>query len=410
MISSMSDVDTENPAELPAHRLRRQQEPPRAAIIGAGPLGLEAALYALRLGHQVWLFERDAEIAPDVRAWAHVAMFTPWAMNRSPLGVLMLREAAHKGKTRKPAMPSKNLSPTGAEFIAAYLQPVAALLRNVLLCETRVVAVGRSYLFPEEHADQPEKRGARRFRLLTRSPLEERIFTADYVIDATGVSHTPRWLGAGGLPALGEMGGSRQIHYQIPDALGRDRINFLGRRTLLVGDGTSAATTAVAIADLLNLDPTGSLLWVSKSRAEMPLAMMEKDPLPRRDTLLKKANLLIKKPHPRIEYLPVTQVEAVQHSLATDRFQVTLQVNHETKRFTVDSVVGNVGFRRDAVTYERALHPQEPGLYVIGAKAGDGGDFFLPDGRQQIRDAFRQITKQPDLDLYAEAQAKLDGI
>ena len=295
-------------------------------------------------------------------------------------------------------------------MIADYLQPISALLGDALLKETRVVSVGRSYLFPEEHADQPEKRSARRFRLLTRSPLEERIFTADYVIDATGVSHTPRWLGAGGLPALGEMGGSRQIQYQIPDVQGRDRIKFLGKRTLLVGDGTSAATTALAIAELLALDPTGSLLWVSKSRAEMPLTLIESDPLPRRDTLLKKANLLIKKGRPRFEFLPVTQVDAVQHSLASGLFQVTLQVNHQTQRQTVDSVIGNVGFRRDLLTYERVLHPQEPGLYVIGEKAGSGRAFFLAEGRQQIRDAFRHITDRPELDLYAEAQAKLDAL
>ena len=116
MINAMSDASIDPPPEPPAHYLRRQQEPPRAAIIGAGPMGLEAALYALRLGHQVWLFEREAEIAPDVRAWAHVAMFTPWAMNRSPLGVLMLREAAKKGKTPKRPLPSKSLFPTGGGF------------------------------------------------------------------------------------------------------------------------------------------------------------------------------------------------------------------------------------------------------------------------------------------------------
>ena len=406
----MPNLDVDNPAELLAHRLRRQQEPPRTAIIGAGPLGLEAALYALRLGHQVWLFERDAQIAPDVCAWGHVVMFTPWGMNRSSLGVLMLRETAQKGKSPKRPLPSKNLFPTGVDFIADYLLPVSTLLGDSLLMETRVVAMGRSYLFPEEHADEPEKRRARRFRILTRTPLEERIFTADYVIDATGVSHTPRWLGAGGLPALGEMGGSRQIQYQIPDVSGRDRIKFLGKRTLLVGDGTSAAATALALMDIIDLDQASSLLWVSKSRTEMPLALTENDPLLRRDTLLKKANLLIKNGHPRFEYLPVTQVDAVQHSLASGRFQVTLQVNHETKRHTVDSVVGCVGFKRDAMTYERVLHPQEPGLFVIGEKSGSGGDFFLAEGREQVRDAFRLITDQPDLDLYAESKANLDKL
>ena len=82
------------------------QEPPRTAILGGGPLGLEAALYASRLGHAVWLFEREAEIAPDVRAWAHVGMFTPWAANRSPLGEMLLREAVRKERAHRGEIPA----------------------------------------------------------------------------------------------------------------------------------------------------------------------------------------------------------------------------------------------------------------------------------------------------------------
>ena len=385
---------------LPAHRLKRAQEAPRAAIIGGGPLGLEAALYASRLGHQVWLFEREAEIAPDVRAWAHVSMFTPWADNRSSLGESILREQYLAKTAGTVRLPQGKVYPTGADFLSQYLEPLAALLGDSLLLETRVAAVGRSYLFPDEHADDPQQRSARRFRLLARSPREERIYTADYVIDASGVTHTPRRLGAGGLPALGELGGARQIFYHIPDVAGRDRIHFLGKKTLLVGDGTSAATTALALADVVDKEPHGSFLWVSKSRAEFPCALTENDPLPRRDLLRKKANLLAVKGHKRMEFLPVTQVEAVQHSLGTGKFQVTLQINHETKRFTMDTVVANVGYNPAAPAYERSLHPQEPGLYVLGQKAALHADFLLRAGRDQIRDAFRQITGQPDLDLY----------
>ncbi len=385
------------------------QEPPRTAVLGGGPLGLEAALYASRLGHSVWLFEREAEIAPDVRAWAHVSMFTSWAVNRSPLGEMMLREAVRKEKLAVRKFPPGRLYPTGEEFVSLYLEPLARLLGELVLCETRVVAVGRSYLFPDEHSDDPQKRTARRFRLLTRSPREERIYTADYVIDATGTTHTPRWMGAGGLPALGEMGGFRQIFHQIPDVKGGDRIHFLGKRTLLVGDGPSAATTLVDLLEVASMEPHGTVIWATKSRAEMPLPLTQNDPLTRRDTLIKKVNLLVKNGHPRLQYSPVTQVEAVQHSLANNKFQVTLQVNHETQRLTVDSVVANVGSRPNAATYERVLHPEEPGIFLVGAKASSTGDFFLTEGRTQIRDAFRQITGQPDLDLYAEASAALDA-
>ncbi len=405
------DLPADSAPDLPAHRQRRAQEPPRAIVLGGGPLGLEAALYARRLGHQVWLFEREPTLAPDVRQWAHLGMFTAWGSTRSPLGELALREAVRDGKLTLDKFPSARTYPTGGDFVRLYLEPLAALLGKAVHLETRAVALGRSYMFPAEHADDPDKRAARRFRLLTRDPREERVWTADYVFDATGVTHSPRWLGAGGLPALGEMGGFGRIFHHVPDVTGRDRIHFLGKRTLLVGDGTSAATTALALAGVIEKPPHGAFVWVSPSREPLPLALVPDDPLTRRDTLLKKANLLTQKAHPRIQFSPVTQVEAVQHSLATNRFQVTLQVNHETKRLTMDSVVSNVGYRRDVATYERVLHPQEPGVYVIGEKAAaPEADFLLALGRTQIRDAFRQVCGQPDLDLYAEAQGLLKGL
>ncbi len=411
----MELMDAQDPADSPAgepqtdpaHRRRRFAEPPRTAIIGGGPLGLEAAAYARRLGHTALLFEREPEAAPDIQAWGSVTMFTDWQSSRSSLGELTLREdAAAKGRPLG-KLPAPGLHLTGERFRDRYLLPLAAALGPAVHLETRVAALGRSFMFPGEHADAPEKRTARRFRLLTRTPLDERIFTADYVLDASGLTHTPRWAGAGGLPAMGEMGAYRQIFHPIPDVLGRDRTHFLGKRTLLVGDGTSAATAAVALAELVKLDPATSVFWVSPSRAPLPHAIVPNDPLPLRDTLLKKANLLVEGKSPGIEYSPVTQIDALHYSLAHSRFQATLQVNHETKRLPFDSVIACVGFRRDARTFERVLHSDEPGLYVLGEKSLPPGDFFLPAGRAQIQAIFREITNQPDLDLYADAERAL---
>lgn len=385
----------------PEHFVRRLENPPIIAILGAGPAGLEAALYARRLGLKTLLFEQDMEVAADIRPWAHVSMWTPWGDNRTPLGELALREDT-RGRF---ALPQARLYPTGADFRSRYLEPLAHVLGDTLHTETRVVAVGRSFMFPDEHAEQPDARRTRRFRLLTRTPRDERIFAADYVLDTTGITHSPRWIGSGGLPALGEMGSRGHIFSRIPDIFGRDRIHFLGKRTLLVGDGPSAATCAVALRELLDKDPPASLLWVTKSRDLLPLAVFPHDPMPRRDLMLKKANLLAASEHPRLEYLPATQVEAVQHSLADNRFLVTLQVGHVTRRMKVDSVIAAVGSRTDTATFERALHPAEPGWFVLGSKANAcaGRDFTLSTLRAQIRDTFQQICSDPDLDLYAQA-------
>ena len=399
-------AETSSEAML-AHRRKRLEEPPRTAIIGGGPLGLEAALYAKTLGHTVFLFEREPEIAPDVRAWGHVTMFTDWQTSRSALGELTLREDLSAKGRALGKMPAPGLHLTGERFRDRYLKPLAAVLGTSVHLETRVAAAGRSFLFAGDHADAPENRTNRRFRILTRTPLDERVFTADFLIDATGMTHTARWAGAGGLPAMGEMGSFRQMFHRVPDVLGRDRIHFLGKRVLLIGDGTSAATTAAALAEVHALNPETSVLWVNPTRSALPHQIIPNDPLTLRDTLLKKANLLVETKAPGFEYSPVTQIEAIQYSIAHQHFNVTLQVNHETRRLPVDAVVACVGFRRDTQTWERALHPQEIGLYTLGEKSLPPGDFLLEQGRAQIQAIFRQITAQPDLDLYADAEQKL---
>jgi len=57
---------------------------PRLAILGAGPIGLEAALAAVDAGMPFTLYEAGQEPAANVRAWGHVRLFTPWRMDVSP--------------------------------------------------------------------------------------------------------------------------------------------------------------------------------------------------------------------------------------------------------------------------------------------------------------------------------------
>jgi NADPH-dependent 2,4-dienoyl-CoA reductase/sulfur reductase-like enzyme len=55
--------------------------PPRVAILGAGPIGLEAALAAAERTWRFTLDERADAVAGHVRQWGHVRAFTLWDMD-----------------------------------------------------------------------------------------------------------------------------------------------------------------------------------------------------------------------------------------------------------------------------------------------------------------------------------------
>src|SRR5206468_5111086 len=91
------------------HGLHPMPSPARntLAIIGAGPVGLEAALAALDAGFDVHVFERGEAGAHPI-AWGHVVMFTPWRMNWGPSSLAHLERA---GWTR----PDPEAFPSGLE-------------------------------------------------------------------------------------------------------------------------------------------------------------------------------------------------------------------------------------------------------------------------------------------------------
>jgi len=70
---------------------------PRIAVLGAGPIGLEAALYARALDYPVTVFERG-RIGEHLQRWGHVKMFSPFGMNTTSLGrsAIQLDDADHE--------------------------------------------------------------------------------------------------------------------------------------------------------------------------------------------------------------------------------------------------------------------------------------------------------------------------
>ena len=67
----------------------------RIAVIGAGPIGLEAAAEATARGHEAVVYEAG-RVADHIRQWGHVRLFTPWHMAVTDRGVQTANVTIHE--------------------------------------------------------------------------------------------------------------------------------------------------------------------------------------------------------------------------------------------------------------------------------------------------------------------------
>src|SRR5262245_28525179 len=92
---------------------------PRLAILGAGPIGLEAALYAATLKLPFTLYEKG-RVGEHLCQWGHVRLFSSFGMNSTPLGRACLRAEQPRAE-----LPADTDCITGRDHVARYLEPIA---------------------------------------------------------------------------------------------------------------------------------------------------------------------------------------------------------------------------------------------------------------------------------------------
>jgi hypothetical protein len=401
--------------------------PARIAVLGAGPIGLEAALYARYLGYDVDLYELG-EVADHVQRWGHVRMFTPFGLNRSTLGLAALR--AQHADWQPPADAAFL---TGRAYIDQYLAPLAAsdLLVDSLHPHTEVLAIARDGWLKSEGAGS-EARADSDFQLLVRTSdssghTHERIVTAEAILDTTGTFGRHSWLGPSGLPAAGELACEAHIEYGLPDVLGADRPRYAGRSTLLIGDGDSAATSLVALAELASQTSDTWITWITRPREDAadssplrpsPGEVGREADAAERQRLCQQATRLAADDANHVTHLSRTTVASLTWHADLDRFSVELAGEHAGPR-EFDRVIANVGYRGDFRLLDelqvevcshsgapRTLEPgsivtSEPDFYVLGAKSrGRDGRFLIASGFEQIRQVFAIIGDRADLNLY----------
>ena len=413
--------------------------PSRIAILGAGPVGLEAALYARYLGYDVTVYERGSA-ADNVRQWGHVVMFTPFAMNCSTLG-----RAAIEAQSPGYRFPPEDQLTTGAQWIEAYLKPLAEtdLVADTLRLHTTVESVGRAGLLKTE-APGSSARGEVPFQILLHDTNNKQSWDmAHIVLDTTGTYGNHNWVGPGGISAIGETTCAAHIEYNVPDVQHTAQEHYHGQHTLLIGSGYSAATSAVALAELARNASDSCVTWITRPRwnppsADGPIREIANDRLTQRHRLAVKANQLSQQTN-RLQYWPDTTLVAMSRDDAKGQFEVVLEGQHKG-RHAFDRIVANVGYRPNRNIYrelqvhecyasegpmqlaaalstvtsddclnqpdqgpETLLNP-EPNFFILGSKShGRGTQALFQSGLTQIRDVFSIIQGRHDLDLYNSA-------
>ncbi len=173
----------------------------------------------------VTIYERG-EIGEYLGRWGHVRLFTPFGMNSTPLGLEEIRKEHPSHQ-----LPSANDLLTGLDYRENYLSPLSltSALCSSIQVKTEVMYIGRAGLLKTDPPSDTKRANAP-FRLLVREPKQvERVDEADVVLDCSGTYGRHRWLGEGGIPAIGEIAAEKQIAYGVEDIQGAKKRRMPGK-------------------------------------------------------------------------------------------------------------------------------------------------------------------------------------
>ncbi|MFP4146329.1 MAG: ATP-binding protein [Halorhodospira sp.] len=290
------------------------------AIIGAGMTGLEAALYAYRLGCDVTVLEKGETVGTELRAQGRRPLFRPIETLPSPLG-RQLVQPSFEGNTSR-------------ALAEEYLAPLAQVLDGkgvTFRFHTRAYLVGRK-------GPRKEDMGPHRSEtpFVIHAQGEERFisFEADAVIDASGLSGERIPLGLGGLPAHGEPEVEAAIGETLPDFLQAAR---QGKVLFLQGANEEAVSWVDAF---LASDSASRLFWVAEG--ELPPPAIPNDPFERRREAYERVAEAVAADE-RIRLLPQTQPLAFE----TDGAGFRIHLSGRDEPVVCQALFSTLGHRPD---------------------------------------------------------------
>lgn len=381
----------------------------RVLVIGAGPMGIAAALGAAARGFDVTVLERD-DVGSSLRSWGPARFFSPLQMNVSPAMRALLGAS----------LPDADALLTGPEYADRVLVPLSESepLRGRVHRGVRVTAIGRRGLTRTDYAGHP-LRYERPFRVLCD---DDQMFEAEVVLDASGGLIQPRDFGAGGLPARGQARLARHPIRTLGQ-LAASTAEIRNRTILVLGHGHSAANAIGMLEEVVAESPSTRVIWAVRSPNRRPCEEVPNDPLPERARVVARANALAESPP---EFLRVERRASVDgvaqnngHAVISLSGNRILEADHLAAftgyrpegSFLSELVVEISPVSEGGARLYRAvsnvtdclavpsvkgedLQSGEPGFYFIGSRAyGRAPGFLLRTGFAQLESVLESLNR-----------------
>ena len=386
------------------------EAPATVAIIGAGPVGIEAAIYARFLGYFVSIFEQR-RVAHRMLDWHDRTLAVSVRECTTPMGHAAIAAQYPEYVRRKP-----NDVFTGRSFAEEYLLPLAKtdLLFDDIHFLSPVVDVSRCRTYVTDEIDKQERCNDE-FRVLVegrhRGPWVSR---ADVVIDCRGQTQKQCGVAPGGGLAIGEL--SLRENFLLHTPLDRkfESKSIVGKHVCLVGQSIRAAQFAMEYLLQFGHETASRLTWVVRpDRTQDSVAVTNA------------LHAIQEKQARNVVVFESLGVEQIHRNEAGTYLMKFLRDDDSMVEMQCDAIASMTLGRGCALSSELiagatqlvgcpSFVTSEPGFYVLkGGSIEQGAGVGLLDSFRSIRELFAVMAGRQDLDLYdiiAKQQVGTDGL
>ena len=423
------------------------ESPATIAVIGAGPVGIEAALYARFLGFNVDMFDAGRP-ARNATQWHERLLDVPVRDCTTALGHAALASQDANYRT-----PDKDRRFTGQQFADEYLLPLAKsdLLVDSIHINSPVFEVSRLRVPLDDPCDLQERCNDE-FRLLIQS-RDRGSYTrrADLVFDCRGIASGTCGWGPAGSQAIGANETADRIYRWLPCDPRFELREVQGKQTILFGQSDRAIRFAQEWSELLEnrtsprvaeslrrLVPIQSSSESDSSDRSSPelsvkLIWLIPNVSSEADTRAERISRELAGKHADPKNFSVMMIRGIERVACDEhgRWRLELLLADDSTTELAGDVFApfpnarptpSIGpellpqeqvFRSQAPTIALndvpifyagwpgwKLATQEPHYYRLGSLEHPGDPNGLPETYQQIRDLFALLGARADLNLY----------